>query len=141
MDRTALSYRVVSDVVRGAADSACAAHFPCYSLLIPCSAPGRAMENSISLCKKYRIIEFLTGMASRKKENSLLIAAEQGIQRRSDARASWRAALARIVVTIERTTRTSASWLWRHFQIWECWLNARAHDTLCKPVTIVMVPA
>ena len=141
MERTAHSYPVVFDAVHGAAGCARAAHFPCYSLLIPCSAPGSAMANSITICKNYRIMEVLMRMASRKKENSLLIAAEQGIQRRSDARASWRAALARIGAMIERTTRTRGSWLWRYFQIWECWLNGHLHDTLCKPVTIVMVPA
>ena len=140
MDRTGLSYRLASDAVHGASGSAYAAHFPCYSLLIPCSAPRGVMANSISNCKNYRIMEVSMRVASRKKEKSLLIAAEQGIQRR-DARASWRIAVARIVVTIERTTRTSGSWPWRHFLNWECWLDGRVHDTLCKPLTIVMVPA
>ncbi|MEP7007624.1 MAG: hypothetical protein ABI810_16695 [Sphingomonas bacterium] len=141
MDRTGLSYRLVCDAVQGAAGSACAAQFPCYSLLIPCSGPGRAMGNSINNCKDYQIMETHMRVASKKKENSLLIAAEQGIQRRDDARASCSAKLACIGAMIERMTRTAGSWLWRHFQNWECRLNGRVHDTLCKPVTIVMVPA
>ena len=68
-------------------------------------------------------------MAAKKKKNSLLIAAEQGIRRRDDARGELAAATARI----------QGSWLaplskWRELVEW-------AHDTLCKPVTIVMVPA